>query len=616
MQTLLITFLVGLLLITFILIGSGLLMRTGLPVDIGSELRMSLWLGMVSVVAIIAGLNLLMPVREMPVIPMLMLLSLLSVLVWCWRRKPWHDKSSLSWGVSPSTRAGSPVFKSTWILIASMLVVIVALFMWAGASTAWPLTNDDTGGYHLAAISFAWEYPTIPGLGNLHNRYGLNFAMWPFAAALGHVFSEGEGLRFLNLTILGALLLEFALRIARGRLNPTAAFLAITIIAALPIILWKPGNWFVSPSPDTTVLLLTLAMTAYFLDAMATRRPVGASTSLVIVIGALVVSLRPLMAVYVVVMLAALAWNHWRRGDDAAGERATSPPQPKTRLSYAIMLVPALAIGLVHLVRDYVLTGWFLFPLAMFPADVTWRTPDPTPLRELITAWAKSPGPDWASAASGWGWVVSWFSKQMALGKFYVALPVAMVLLAVLIVAIGHRRGKNFTLVHPWPLVAVMMPALLTCIAWIFAGPDPRFVWGPLLAIGGISLAAALARPDAKSSNGPGQAGGDPLDVAGKWVMTGAMALVAIVLFGASVWRGPGNFSTHDAPIKTVLGMRATLTLADFPQLALRQVQLTDGTPVRQGECWNTPNLCTPALWGDPVLVDARIASGFRQVHR
>ena len=62
------------------------------------------------------------------------------------------------------------------ILPCSCLVILLASF------SAGPLMMDDTESYHIQMIKWIQEYGSVPGLANLHERYGFNSSWFTFAS--------------------------------------------------------------------------------------------------------------------------------------------------------------------------------------------------------------------------------------------------------------------------------------------------------------------------------------------------------------------------------------------------------------------------------------------------
>jgi hypothetical protein len=56
----------------------------------------------------------------------------------------------------------------TWLLLGALLVGVIYL----AVAALGPVTNYDTGLYHLGAIGYAGDYSTITGLANLHSPFG------------------------------------------------------------------------------------------------------------------------------------------------------------------------------------------------------------------------------------------------------------------------------------------------------------------------------------------------------------------------------------------------------------------------------------------------------------
>ena len=106
--------------------------------------------------------------------------------------------AGLAWALSsrrarggPARDARAPVPRWTWPLVAAFALAIG----YVAVAALGPVTNFDTGLYHLGAISYAAEYSAIPGLANIFFPMGYANAQFPMAALLGNWPWDGEGYR-------------------------------------------------------------------------------------------------------------------------------------------------------------------------------------------------------------------------------------------------------------------------------------------------------------------------------------------------------------------------------------------------------------------------------------
>jgi hypothetical protein len=183
---------------------------------------------------------------------------------------------------------------------------MIAAVIYLGLAVLGPVTNYDSGLYHLGAIKYASEFPTISGLANIFPALGYGNAEFPLAALLGNGPLGESGYRALNGFIMLLLVIEILVRIHGRRFGAGFFVLAISVSAALIPMVALSDYWMTSPSQDSAVMLVTIAASAYFVDALS--RPGSwvevAATSMGLCI--LLVMLRPTMIVLAGVTLAVL----------------------------------------------------------------------------------------------------------------------------------------------------------------------------------------------------------------------------------------------------------------------------------------------------------------------
>ena len=143
-------------------------------------LRTSFWWGLLITTIFAAGMSLIAPLGStQTAISGVILLLALGVPGWLlllrqrtvWPR--WHR----TWGTG-------------LLIISALLVTIYLAFAALG-----PVTNYDSGLYHLGAIRYVSEYAAIPGLANLYFPFGYGTTQFPLAALLTNGPWGPEGYR-------------------------------------------------------------------------------------------------------------------------------------------------------------------------------------------------------------------------------------------------------------------------------------------------------------------------------------------------------------------------------------------------------------------------------------
>lgn len=499
---------------------------------------------------------------------------------------------------APVTADGPAFVRAWWVAVP---VVALALLAFVVAHLAFgPVTNYDTGLYHLNAIQYAQDYPTIHGLANLHTRLGTNVSAFDVAAFLANTPWGDDAFRLVVGLFLLVVSVDVALRVVDGRTGawrrPGTYLLLVALAVAVPGAMAAADYRVTSPSPDTVALALTLAAGAYLLDALVTREAAWAGVS--ITVAALAASVRTQLWVMfgatVVVLL--VAWLLDRRRQTWSGSRS-------------VVVTGGVLAGLmlvVMMVRDTLLSGWLLFPATYLPMPVSWRVPQEaaTSTRDWILSWARDASASPDQTLTSWYWFGSWLRQSVT--EWSVAATVGLLGLALLVWLAARGRRSTSTDSGWRVLLLALAPAVLTVLVWFWTAPDPRFAWGAILLVGAIPAALALTRlaDDADASGPvPTLAGGllalavVPLAVGGLITITGA----------------PGDsygFRTYSfGPLPVVA------SVASLPVPQTTSFALADGhavlNPVDTDQCWATFPACTPYQDQTLRFLGDTVADGF-----
>lgn len=263
-----------------------------------------------------------------------------------------------------------------WTLIPSavlLLSVLVFAHFFAG-----PLGNYDAGLYHINAIQYSAEFPTIPGLANLHSRLGTNTTSSLISAALAATPWGIEAFRLLVGLFIVVFIADLILRLVETRRTPLAPGTILMLLATawfIPFLLAEPEGLVTSPTSDPISMLFVLAATAYFLDAVWTRNL--AWSTVAVVVAVLAATMRTQVWVFTVLLAAALIAHAWR-----SPQRAEQWRTNRAFIATGGVISLLLTVGM--LLPDAVLSGWLLFPASLFPVPVEWRVADPSGARDWI----------------------------------------------------------------------------------------------------------------------------------------------------------------------------------------------------------------------------------------
>ena len=388
-------------------------------------------------------------------------------------------------------------------------------------------------------------------------------------------------------------LVDLLLRWFEKERTPGTWVLTIGLTAAAFPLISIADFWVTSPTSDSAVMVLTIAASAYLIDALVKKNLSDVAVSIVIVL--LMVAMRPTMLVFglVVALVSVSALVLTRSKESLRGS--------VFRAGLAVGTMAAVLGGL-QVVRDRLLSGWLVYPLSVLPSDVPWRSPDPTPFRDATLAAARNPAAaDQYQVAHSWDWIGPWFADRWQMWETYMLLGLlALGGLAWWLVKPVDGRFRSQVLGVLW------LPSGLASLAWFIASPPSyRFAWGPLLVFAIAPLVAVLI--DRQRS------GGFALS-AGKWIARVCGGLVVgLVLVSLALRIDYASIS--ETRTWTLAGL--TLSYAVTPQPTVPTTgALTDGgvevqIPDVGDQCWDNYPLCTPLPTQTLRYAGPELRSGF-----
>lgn len=577
----------GLVVLTWVVCGGALLLTGLLPATVLTEgaitrrtLRASIWWGLLIMTICVVGVSLVQPLRSPAaagaVAAVVLVMAVPGILLA--RRR----------GVRTHA-AGRPW---QWLLLAALALATLYL----AAAALGPVTNYDSGLYHLGAIAYAGDYAAVPGLANLYFPLGYANAEFPLAALLGNGPWDGVGFRLLNGLLLALVAVDLVVRARERRLTPGFFVLAVGVAAAWVPMVALSDYWVTSPTSDSAVLALTLVATAYLVDAVAGDRDWGVHAGTSIAISTLLVMLRPTMAVYAVMVVLVLVV---RAARGSRRLRFSSPWRAATVIGAAVMLA-----GLVTTARDYVLSGWLQFPLSVHAFDVDWLAPNPIDVRTATLGAARDPLDLW-TAATSWGWIPTWVGGLPSQWETFEFAAIAVVATVLVVLAARSESG-----LRPSALMLAMVPsAVAVGFWWLFTPPSFRFIWGPLFTLAAIPAGWALWRLS-RTTTDRSRAG-----TRWQWLMAAGVAIpiMAVTAFSIVARFDAGSITEQRTWSFGIQVPYAVTPITDAPvSESPIPSGLTIWVPTESDQCWDNYPLCSPMF--PPTLTPRgpTISDGFR----
>jgi len=269
-------------------------------------------------------------------------------------------------------------------------------------SGAFPLTgNYDSGLYHFASIRWLNEQPIVPGLANIHSRFGFNQGYFGFVALLNSfpLWNKGYGIAA---PFLALLTIWWICDLPWGKIQSGWVALVglLLITASLTVDLS-------SPSPDWPVnflqvaIFVTLVRVCIF-DA-STDHKIDQIRSIVLLlllcICLIETKLSGLVFSSCAILLTMNFWSKLWKGNK--------------RLSIKLIYFLAFAVSL-HLFRGFLLSGYPLYPSTLFgSANLPWSVPLETVKNEAdwIVSMARRGGAP-EGVVGNWMWFLPWIQQN------------------------------------------------------------------------------------------------------------------------------------------------------------------------------------------------------------
>ena len=346
---------------------------------------------------------------------------------------------------------------STWSTLSLILLLvswITVLLMSAG-----PTMMDDTESYHIQSIKWIQEYGSIPGLVNLHERFGFNSSWFSSVALFSFSSKTTGGYTVLNSVLSMWLCYWFISKHNHFRKenNFQAAF-AILIIFIASMAVWPliRGNAATTNYDFITSAIVLILFTESFFSENISHSiewiiwPVYLFTVRIINF--------PILALSLFAFIIFIKQKNFK---------AAFLP-----IACCLLLIVPLVI------RNIIIAGYPFYPATYFDlTNVDWK-PDPQLTERLIeyikyynrvsTTYLEID----QTKALGASWIPAWFKYLFLFDKILVLAGLTGILFSSVNLFIQKRNYNR-------SIIMGLLIAWLIC--WFAVSPDPRFVYGVLL---------------------------------------------------------------------------------------------------------------------------------------
>lgn len=377
-------------------------------------------------------------------------------------------------------------------------LAIGLLTVWLANRAMAPIAPYDAGLYHLSSIRWMTSYPIVPGLANLHDRFGFNSSYFLFQAMLDVGFWSDRSYHLASSLLLLVLVLEIAFSAYKVATSvPVYVHDLVRIIFLAPVVslcFFQAS----STSPDLPNYVIGVVICVRLCRLLFGERGNKSDfedVSLIVLLSAAAVTIK-LSFVVMGFLASGVAIGIWLR-------------RVKTGRSGTVVSAKLLPSGVVIVLllitwvaRNIILTGYPVYPIDLWPVAVDWKVTAESVanINGWIQSWARNPNALPRQVLHNWDWIGTWVQQILTQHRFEVVFPL-LLFAAGTIVAIFMVKREVFPLSRYF---LFMVPAVGALIFWFFTAPEPRYAGATFwyLGAGALSLAFGGLRYDRTQTSG------------------------------------------------------------------------------------------------------------------
>ena len=328
------------------------------------------------------------------------------------------------------------------------------------------LMMDDTESYHIQMVQWLEDYGSVPGIANLHERYGFN-SSWFSSVALFHLsFADMNTLTALN----GVLSLWFCLYFIQLGFHRYKKENTSLCLAALVTLLFSFASWPVIRGNAATINYDYITMLVILVLCIETYLCKGTEKDFSLLSEWLIwpVYLFTVRIInYPFLLLSIFAIIHLLKN------KKWYPAGSFTIIALSLM-APFIATNII-------VSGYPFYPSPFLDYfNVDWKTP-PEVLEQLLRFIKYynrvSNGIldiETTTSLNGLNWIPIWFKYMSAYNQLIFLPGIAGIILYGILM---WRNSKN--VLSPSRILTISL--ILFLVSWFCIAPDPRFIYGLLI---------------------------------------------------------------------------------------------------------------------------------------
>lgn len=329
----------------------------------------------------------------------------------------------------------------SWIGFAAFLFITIK-------TSLLPTLNNDSGLYYIQFMEWINSYAAVPGLANLHDRFGFN-SNW-------HLLSAAFNSNNLN-ALLFALMGLGGFQAANSMI--TKKSVGFAIYALLPITMFLLLRFLTSTAPDLPATLIPMV---YFTYLISERKK--SSLPLLVLLIAFASTVKLLSVLHVIAILPVVAWTIAKKDYKAVG----------------LAVVAGLVVSVPWLARNVIQTGYLVFPMEsidLFSFD--WKVPNElvANARKMVDTHARTGSYDLSNYGKPMSeWFPFWKSVQSktVLAFLGIAGINSILMLLISLFQLSKKKRTDQATIN----LFVSLTVIASFAFWWMSGPNPRFIYG------------------------------------------------------------------------------------------------------------------------------------------
>lgn len=442
----------------------------------------------------------------------------------------------------------------------AILLFLLISLIFVLVKSSGPVTNPDTGGYHMPFVKWTEQYPVIKGLANVQSRFGFNYQYLVLAAVYGFSFLGIPTVHATNGYIMVMLLWYIATSLDFVKTRQLSWLDTVKVVVLFFVI--NMSNAMSSISPDFPSSAFSIIVVLLVLGKAQHRNFFAFDhTALFIFILSIFavlfkLSVLPVLLFNLLFLLSVFSKSRYAAACITLG---------------IIFFIP-------YLLRNYLISGYLVYPLyAIDIFDVQWKIPLATAIYEKQIVKYYALNLPIGTHLSLPDTIKAWFGYLRISNPIYVYI----VYLLCLCVALNFVLLAYVAIKKSWdkhaPLIFINAFLFLSLIYWFNLGPDPRFGNGYIIPFIAITVAVFVYGIAKKLQH---------IFVYG--------ALLVFAVFQVAMLKGSAlskSYYNQDNKISFNLVLQAPYPVPDTFTFALPGGQKILKT-VNNTQCWDAPLPC------------------------